>query len=115
MTLNISKTLSGGYQRRLSIAIGLMSKPEILFLDEPTLGLDVLARRELWGIIRKFKGKITIILTSHYLEEIEALCDRIGVMSKGMILFQGTADEMKEATNETSFEEAFVKIVGGEN
>ena len=109
-----AKTLSGGYQRRLSIAMGLMSKPEILFLDEPTLGLDVLARRELWNIIRKFKGKITIILTSHYLEEIEALCDRIGVMSKGQLLFQGTADEMKERTNETSFEEAFVKIVGGE-
>ncbi len=109
-----ARTLSGGYQRRLSIAIGLMSKPEILFLDEPTLGLDVLARRELWSIIRKFKGKITIILTSHYLEEIEALCDRIGVMSKGQLLFQGTADEMKEATSEESFEEAFVKIVGGE-
>ena len=70
-----AKTLSGGYQRRLSIAIGLISKPEILFLDEPTLGLDVLARRELWNVIKHFKGKITIILTSHYLEEIEALCD----------------------------------------
>ena len=109
-----AKTLSGGYQRRLSIAMGLMSKPEILFLDEPTLGLDVIARRELWSIIKKFKGKITMILTSHYLEEIEALCDRIGVMSKGELLFEGTADEMKEKTNETSFEEAFVKIVGGE-
>ncbi|MCR5231490.1 MAG: ABC transporter ATP-binding protein [Acholeplasmatales bacterium] len=108
-----AKTLSGGYQRRLSIAIGLMSKPEILFLDEPTLGLDVLARRELWNIIKLFKGKITIILTSHYLEEIEALCDRIGVMSKGNLLFEGTVDEMKNKTNETSFEEAFIKIVGG--
>ncbi len=109
-----AKTLSGGYQRRLSIAIGLMSKPEILFLDEPTLGLDVIARRELWNIIRKFKGKITIILTSHYLEEIEALCDRIGVMSKGHLLFEGTVDEIKNKANEESFEEAFVKIVGGE-
>ena len=109
-----AKTLSGGYQRRLSIAMGLMSKPEILFLDEPTLGLDVIARRELWNIIKKFKGKITIILTSHYLEEIEALCDRIGVMSKGQLLFEGTSEEMKEKTNETSFEEAFIKIVGGE-
>ena len=108
-----AKSLSGGYQRRLSIAIGLMSKPKILFLDEPTLGLDVLARRELWNIIRIFKGKITIILTSHYLEEIEALCDRIGVMSKGNLLFEGSVDEMKDFTNETSFEEAFVKIVGG--
>ena len=109
-----AKTLSGGYQRRLSIAIGLMSKPEILFLDEPTLGLDVIARRELWSIIKKFKGKITIILTSHYLEEIEALCDRIGVMSKGELLFEGTAAQMKERTNEESFEEAFIKIVGGD-
>ena len=109
-----AKTLSGGYQRRLSIAIGLMSKPEILFLDEPTLGLDVIARRELWSIIKKFKGKITIILTSHYLEEIEALCDRIGVMSKGELLFEGTAAQMKQKTNEESFEEAFVKIVGGD-
>ncbi len=108
-----AKTLSGGYQRRLSIALGLISKPKILLLDEPTLGLDVLARRELWNIINKFKGKITIILTSHYLEEIEALCDRVSIMSKGNLLIEGTIDEIKNKANETSFEEAFVKIVGG--
>ncbi len=108
-----AKTLSGGYQRRLSIAIALMSKPEILFLDEPTLGLDVIARRELWKIINDFKGKITIILTSHYLEEIEALCDRISILSKGNLLMEGTIPEIKERTNETSFEEAFIKVVGG--
>ncbi len=108
-----AKTLSGGYQRRLSIAIALMSKPEILFLDEPTLGLDVIARRELWKIINDFKGKITIILTSHYLEEIEALCDRISIISKGNLLMEGTIPEIKERTNETSFEEAFIKVVGG--
>ena len=108
-----AKTLSGGYQRRLSIALGLISKPKILLLDEPTLGLDVIARRELWKIVNKFKGKITIILTSHYLEEIEALCDRVAIMSKGDLLIEGTIDEIKEKTNETSFEEAFVKIVGG--
>lgn len=110
-----AKTLSGGYQRRLSIALGLISKPKILLLDEPTLGLDVIARRELWNIINKFKGKITIILTSHYLEEIEALCDRVAIMSKGNLLIEGTIPEIKEKTNETSFEEAFVKIVGGMN
>ena len=110
-----AKTLSGGYQRRLSIALGLISKPKILLLDEPTLGLDVLARRELWNIINKFKGKITIILTSHYLEEIEALCDRVAIMSKGNLLIEGTIPDIKEKTNETSFEEAFVKIVGGMN
>ena len=108
-----AKTLSGGYQRRLSIALGLISKPKILLLDEPTLGLDVLARRELWNIINKFKGKITIILTSHYLEEIEALCDRVSIMSKGNLLIEGTIDEIKKKANEDSFEEAFVKIVGG--
>ena len=108
-----AKTLSGGYQRRLSIAIALMSKPEILFLDEPTLGLDVIARRELWKIINDFKGKITIILTSHYLEEIEALCDRISILSKGNLLMEGTIPVIKERTNETSFEEAFIKVVGG--
>ena len=110
-----TKTLSGGYQRRLSIALGLISKPKILLLDEPTLGLDVIARRELWNIINKFKGKITIILTSHYLEEIEALCDRVAIMSKGNLLIEGTIKEIKEKTTETSFEEAFIKIVGGVN
>lgn len=109
-----AKTLSGGWQRRLSIALGLISKPEVLFLDEPTLGLDVLARRELWRIIKSLKGKMTIILTSHYLEEIEALCDKVTIMSKGNVLETGTIFELKKKTNETSFEEAFVKIVGGE-
>jgi len=108
-----AKTLSGGWQRRLSIALGLISKPEVLFLDEPTLGLDVLARRELWRIIKSLKGKMTIILTSHYLEEIEALCDRVSVMAKGKVLDEGTIEELKQKTNETSFEEAFVKIVEG--
>lgn len=109
-----AKTLSGGWQRRLSIALGLISKPQVLFLDEPTLGLDVLVRRELWHIIKKIKGNITIVLTSHYLEEIEALCDRVAIMSKGKILATGTTEEIKQIANETSFEEAFVKIVGGE-
>ena len=108
-----AKTLSGGWQRRLSIAVSLVSKPKILFLDEPTLGLDVLSRRELWNIIRELKGKMTIVLTSHYLEEIEALCDRVGIMSKGKIIEEGTILEIKNKTNESSFEEEFVKVVGG--
>ena len=108
-----AKTLSGGWQRRLSIAVALISKPKIIFLDEPTLGLDVLARRELWKIINSLKGKMTIVLTSHYLEEIEALCDRVSIMSKGNLLVEGTIDEIKTKANESSFEEAFVKIVGG--
>lgn len=108
-----AKTLSGGWQRRLSIAVALISKPKILFLDEPTLGLDVIARRELWKIIKSLKGKMTIVLTSHYLEEIEALCDRVAIMSKGHLLDVGTIEEIKNHANEVSFEEAFVKIVGG--
>lgn len=109
-----AKTLSGGWQRRLSIAMALISEPKILFLDEPTLGLDVLARRELWGIINNLKGKTTIILTTHYLEEAEALSDRIAIMVKGEIKALGTAVELKELTNTTRLEEAFVKIAEGE-
>ena len=108
-----AKTLSGGWQRRLSIAVALISKPKIIFLDEPTLGLDVLARRELWKVIRSLKGKMTIVLTSHYLEEIETLCDRVAIMSKGHLLDIGTVEEIKKHAKEDSFEEAFVKIAGG--
>lgn len=110
-----AKTLSGGYKRRLSIAVSLISRPEILFLDEPTLGLDVLSRRELWKIIEKLKGKITIILTSHYLEEIEHLCDRVAILSKGKVLKIGTVSELKEITNSTTFEDSFVKLVEAQN
>lgn len=110
-----AKTLSGGYKRRLSIAIALISQPQILFLDEPTLGLDVLARRELWGIIKKLRHKITIILTSHYLEEIEHLCDRVAILSKGKLLNNGTIDEIKQTTATTNFEDAFIKLVEANN
>ncbi|MCR4616258.1 MAG: ABC transporter ATP-binding protein [Clostridiales bacterium] len=107
-----AKTLSGGWQRRLSIALALISDPEVLFLDEPTLGLDVLARRELWSIIEKLKGKITIILTTHYLEEAEHLSDRIAVMSKGDLKAVGTASELMELTGAKNFEDAFVALAG---
>lgn len=103
--------LSGGWQRRLSIAMSLISEPEILFLDEPTLGLDVIARSELWDTIRLLKGKITIILTTHYMEEAEALSDRIGIMKGGKLLVVGRADEIKEKAGCDKFEDAFVKIV----
>ncbi|MBQ8573184.1 MAG: ABC transporter ATP-binding protein [Ruminococcus sp.] len=111
---NRAKTLSGGWQRRLSIAMALISEPEIIFLDEPTLGLDVLARRELWKHIEKLKGKITIILTTHYLEEAEALADRIGIMAKGVLKAEGTADELKAKAGTSDFEEAFVRIADDE-
>lgn len=109
-----AKTLSGGMQRRLSIAMALISEPKILFLDEPTLGLDVLARRELWKEIEKLKGKITIILTTHYLEEAEALSDRIAIMSKGELKAVGTARELMSKTGAEKLEDAFVALAAGE-
>ena len=105
--------LSGGWQRRLSIALALISEPEILFLDEPTLGLDVLARSDLWDLIRSLKGKVTIILTTHYMEEAEALSDRIAIMKDGKLLICDTADKIKEAADTDNFEQAFVRIVKG--
>lgn len=105
-----AKTLSGGWQRRLSIAMTLVSQPEVLFLDEPTLGLDVLARRELWEVIRGLKGHTTIILTTHYLEEAEALADRIGIMNMGRLRAVGTAAELKALAGCGTFEDAFVAL-----
>ena len=107
--------LSGGWQRRLSIAMALISEPEILFLDEPTLGLDVIARSDLWDLIRALKGKVTIILTTHYMEEAEALSDRIAIMKDGRLLICDTADRIKKAANTESFEQAFVRIVKGDS
>ena len=103
--------LSGGWQRRVSIVMALISEPQILFLDEPTLGLDVLARHELWDVIRSLKGRITIILTTHYMEEAEALSDRIGIMKDGLLLAAGTAEELKSQAKTDDFEAAFVSIV----
>lgn len=108
-----AKNLSGGMMRRLSIALSLVSEPEILFLDEPTLGLDVIARRELWKKISALKGKITVVLTTHYLEEAEALSDRIAVMKKGKLLTVGTAEEIVAETGEKNFEDAFVALTTG--
>lgn len=106
-----AKTLSGGYQRRLSIALALINDPKILFLDEPTLGLDVIARRELWNIIEHLKEKMTIILTTHYMEEAENLSDLIGIMNKGKLITYGTKEELMSKTNTKSTEEAFIEIV----
>ena len=105
--------LSGGWQRRVSIAMALISEPKILFLDEPTLGLDVIARHELWGIIRSLKGRITIILTTHYMEEAEALSDRIGIMKNGSLLAVGTVEELNKMAGTKDFETAFVSVVKG--
>ncbi len=110
-----AKTLSGGWQRKVSIAISLINNPKILFLDEPTLGLDVLARKELWKVIESLKGKITIILTTHYMEEAESLSDRIGIMSKGSLLEIGTPKELMKKYKTKNIEDTFVKIVTEDN
>ena len=108
-----AKNLSGGMQRRLSIAMALISEPQILFLDEPTLGLDVLARRELWSSIKSLKGKVTIILTTHYMDEVENLSDRVGIMTKGQLTAVGTVAELTTQTGTSKLEDAFVVLSGG--
>lgn len=108
-----AKTLSGGWQRRLSIAMALITSPKVLFLDEPTLGLDILARHELWDIIQGLKGKVTIILTTHYLEEAEVLSDKIAILSKGQLVASGTVDELMKQTNCNTFEKTFLSLCGG--
>lgn len=105
--------LSGGWQRRLSIAMALITEPQILFLDEPTLGLDVLARSDLWDLIRSLKGKVTIILTTHYMEEAEALSDRIAIMKNGKLIVCDTTENIKKSADTDSFEQAFIKFVRG--
>ena len=108
-----AKNLSGGWQRKVSIAISLINDPKILFLDEPTLGLDVIARKELWKIIEEMKGKKTIILTTHYMEEAESLSDRIGIMANGNLIDIGTSQELIKKIKEKNFEDAFVSIATG--
>lgn len=108
-----TKKLSGGYQRRLSLAISLINDPKILFLDEPTLGLDVISRRELWDILKSLKGHMTILLTTHYMEEAEALSDSIGIMKDGHLLKIGTCKDLLKSTKTKKLEDAFIKIVGG--
>ena len=108
-----AKTLSGGTMRKVSIAISLINDPQILFLDEPTLGLDVIARKELWKVINSLKGKITIILTTHYMEEAESLSDRIGIMANGNLVDIGTSKELIKKTKTKNFEDAFISIATG--
>lgn len=110
-----AKTLSGGYQRKLSIAISLINNPKILFLDEPTLGLDVISRHDLWKVIELLKGKTTIILTTHYMEEAEVLSDRIGIMNKGKLIELGTSKELIKKAKTKNFEDAFIKIIERDN
>lgn len=109
-----ASTLSGGWQRRLSIAMALITRPRVLFLDEPTLGLDVLARRELWRIIEGLRGQVTLVLTTHYLEEARSLADEIGIMAGGKLAARGTVEELCKLAGVANFEDAFVELAGGD-
>lgn len=109
-----AKTLSGGMQRKLSLAMALIPEPAILFLDEPTLGLDVRARRELWDVVRALKQHMTIVLTTHYLEEAEALADRIGIMGEGRLQALGTVDQIKQTAGAETLEDAFLQMTEAE-
>lgn len=104
------KKLSGGQIRRVSIALAMITEPQILFLDEPTLGLDVKSRKILWEIISELKNSLTILLTTHYLEEVEFLADRIGIISRGQIKAIGTRDEILKVTETDSLEDALLKL-----
>ncbi len=103
-----SKKLSGGLQKRLGIAMALITKPKILFLDEPTLGLDVVSRKDLWEIIKNLKKDTTIILTTHYLDEVENLADTVAIMKSGKIVETGTVKEITQRTQSKNFEDAFI-------
>ncbi len=112
------KALSGGLGRRLSIAMALLSRPRILFLDEPTLGLDVLARRELWELLRSLRGNTTVVMTTHYMEEAQALADKIALMDRGKLLSLGTLDQLRMRaglSGDASLEDVFVQLTKGGN
>ena len=113
IALSRARTLSGGWQRKLSIAMALITEPQVLYLDEPTLGLDVLARRELWKVIRSLRGKVTVILTTHYMEEAQELSDHIAVMVRGRLVTVGTMEELRARTGKETLEDIFVSIVEG--
>ena len=108
-----AKKLSGGWQRRLSIGMSLVQQPQVLFLDEPTLGLDVIARRELWQVINGLKGRVTVVLTTHYMEEAQSLADRIAIMAEGRLRITGAAEEIITASSKSNFEDAFVYFATG--
>jgi ABC-2 type transport system ATP-binding protein len=106
-------TLSGGMKRRMLFARALMHNPKILFLDEPTAGVDVELRYRLWEYIRELnRGGLTILLTTHYLEEAEELCEEIALINEGRIVAQDTSTSLKERFGATNIEEVYLKVVG---
>jgi ABC-2 type transport system ATP-binding protein len=108
------KRFSGGMKRRLEIARGLLHTPRILFLDEPTLGLDPQTRNQLWTQVRKLNAeeRVTVFLTTHYMEEAERVAQRVAIIDHGRIIAQGTPQELKQQTGAESLEQAFLKLTG---
>jgi len=108
------KTFSGGMKRRLEIARGFLHTPKILFLDEPTLGLDPQSRNQLWTHVRSLNESehVTVFLTTHYMDEAERVAQRIAIIDHGRIVAQGTADELKQQTGTDSLEAAFLALTG---
>lgn len=105
--------LSGGEQQKLSVLLTLIPKPKVVFLDELTTGLDTIARRQVWQLLKKLKEQgLTILLTSHYMDEVEALCDRIGIIVNGEIMVEGTVAEVKTQTKKETLEEAYLWYTG---
>ena len=107
--------LSGGERQKLSVVLALIGKPEIVFLDELTTGLDVVARREVWRTLKQLKHQgLTIFLTTHYMEEAEALCDRVCIIKSGKKAAEGTIDEVVAASGRKDLEEAYLFFMGEE-
>ncbi|MDX6700886.1 MAG: type transport system ATP-binding protein, partial [Baekduia sp.] len=108
-----TRTLSGGMKRRLILARALMHRPRLLILDEPTAGVDIELRLELWHYVQRINAEgTTILLTTHYLEEAEQLCDRIAFINDGQIVATGTSDELAEQYEVSSLEDAYLELVG---
>ena len=111
---NFAKTFSGGMKRRLEIARALLHSPKILFLDEPTLGLDPQTRNLIWAYIKTLaqEQNMTVFFTTHYMDEAERVADAIAIIDKGRVVARGTPDSLKESTQTTSLEEAFIALTG---
>jgi ABC-2 type transport system ATP-binding protein len=110
-----TNTLSGGMKRRVLFARALMHDPKLLFLDEPTAGVDVELRYRLWGYIQELnRGGLTILLTTHYLEEAEALCEEVALINGGRISAQGTSEDLKVRYGASNIEEVYMKVIGND-
>jgi ABC-2 type transport system ATP-binding protein len=112
---DVARVLSGGMRRKLELSMSLVSLPAVLFLDEPTVGLDIAARRDLWAHVRQISQQgTTIVLTTHYLQEADALCDRVAIIDRGRIQATGAPAELKVSYRVSSLDEVFLAATGQE-